>query len=54
MACNSILRFAAALENGPPANAIDLPKSGDVSTPIGGAAFTLFSTFRAFTLKVRL
>ena len=54
IACNSIFRFAAALENGPPARAIDCPKLGELRTPTGVAAFTLFSTFRALTLNVRL
>src|SRR5208282_1725312 len=54
MACSSILRLAAALENGPPARAIDCPKFCELRTPIGGAGFTLFRRFRAFTLNVRL
>ena len=54
MACNSIFRFAAGLENGPPAKATDCPKFGELRTPIGVAAFTLFRTFRALTVKVRL
>src|SRR5208282_4911607 len=54
MACSSILRLAAALLNGPPANATDCPKFCELSTPMGGAGFTLFRTLRALTLKVRL
>ena len=35
MACNSILRLAAALENGPVANWFDCPNKGEVSVPMG-------------------
>jgi hypothetical protein len=53
-ACNSIRRLEAELENGPPASALDSPKSGEVRFPIGVARFTWFNTFLAFTLKVKL
>jgi hypothetical protein len=46
--------LAAALENGPPDRATDWAKFGEVKTPMGVAAFTLFRTLRALTLKVRL
>jgi hypothetical protein len=44
----------AALENGPPANPFDCPNNCELRFPMGVDRFTLFSTLRAFTLRVRL
>ena len=48
----SMLRFAAGEEKNPPASALDLPKSGDSSTPTGCARLTLLNTFRVIAAKV--
>jgi hypothetical protein len=46
--------LAAGEEKNPPTSPFERPKSGEGTTPIGVAKFTLLKTFRALALKVRL
>ena len=41
-------------EKKPPANAFDLPKSGDSNTPTGAARFTLLKMFLPMAVKFRV
>ena len=54
VACKSMRRFAAELENGPPCKAFETSKNGDPRIPLGFARFTLLKTFRTFTPSIRL
>src|SRR5665213_1965573 len=46
-----MLRFEEGEEKKPPANALDLPKSDELSTPTGAARFTLLNTFLPIAVK---
>ncbi len=48
-----MLRFEEGEEKNPPANAFDLPNSGDCNTPTGAARFTLLKMFRPIAVKLR-
>jgi hypothetical protein len=51
--CRSTRRLAVFEEYGPPASPLDSPNSGELKFPTGVAKFTLLSTFRADTAKVK-
>ena len=51
--CRSMVRLAAGEEKKPPASAVDLPNSGDWSTPTGCARLTALNTLRAMAANVR-
>jgi hypothetical protein len=49
--CRSMLRLDEGEEKKPPANAFDLPKSGDSRTPTGAARLTLLKMFLPMAVK---
>ena len=48
-----MLRLDEGEEKKPPANAFDLPKSGDSRTPTGAARFTLLKMFLPMAVKFK-